>query len=593
MKVILWFQSPQMPLLNYALNTIGRNYGAPEFVGVVPAPEQRGLTGYISINNQVIPFLNKTNIAGLKYDIILVGGMNLSVPDVLNQVEQLGLDVNKVAIDRATLMTGFTVERYKNLRQSQLSIMSMGNLGTTLNNTLGTLASVIDITASDRDFLNLISDPLRHINSNLRSKTNWFNLLVMMYTEDPAVLAEFDRLPYSKKVCFVPFETNLNSGYYIKPYYVGRANDFEETKILERSFARAVEAVVSNKIVCFDLWDILLYGKKTVMNVEDYSKVRTIIAPGPTTCSTTDGKIKYFNWDVIDYEGGNHQFLQFNTVNNADNIWLTRFIRSNVSTDKSFNFFSVFGDQRFVRGLKAERKVFFTIEEVHSWPWTEGYEDYCMPSVDLAIGSNVFNAPKYMRLPFWTMLFFEPTINRDLIEQRVAEFNNSRSTGKYECVLINRHDFFDTRRPIYLKLKDVLDIKCAGKWNRNTDELQTVYKNNKRDYVHEFKFNICPENINYSGYVTEKIFDAFRAGSIPIYYGSDNRPEPGLINPNAVLFFDPKSDNQELVKEVRRLKSDEAYYNKFISQEKLFVKPTVEFVYSTLEELAKRLREMQ
>ena len=49
-------------------------------------------------------------------------------------------------------------------------------------------------------------------------------------------------------------------------------------------------------------------------------------------------------------------------------------------------------------------------------------------------------------------------------------------------------------------------------------------------YVHEFKFNICPENRNVKDYVTEKLFEAFAAGAIPIYYGSDNNPEPEIIN---------------------------------------------------------------
>jgi hypothetical protein len=38
--------------------------------------------------------------------------------------------------------------------------------------------------------------------------------------------------------------------------------------------------------------------------------------------------------------------------------------------------------------------------------------------------------------------------------------------------------------------------------------------------LNEFKFVICFENCSFPGYVTEKIFDCFLAGSIPIYYGA-------------------------------------------------------------------------
>jgi hypothetical protein len=35
-----------------------------------------------------------------------------------------------------------------------------------------------------------------------------------------------------------------------------------------------------------------------------------------------------------------------------------------------------------------------------------------------------------------------------------------------------------------------------------------------------FKFSICFENCSFPGYVTEKIFDCFLAGCIPVYYGA-------------------------------------------------------------------------
>ncbi len=211
----------------------------------------------------------------------------------------------------------------------------------------------------------------------------------------------------------------------------------------------------------------------------------------------------------------------------------------------------------------------------------------------MAVGFEKFNASNCLRVPLG-LIFRLGNLDLDIteLERSIAEINAARNTKRYECVVINSHDFWNTRTPIYNLLKNVLEIKCAGKWNRNTDELQTLYNNDKCKYVNEFMFNICPENVNKFNYVTEKLFDAFIAGSIPIYYGSDNRPEPGIINPSAVLFFDPKSDNAELVKEVRRLKSDDAYYDKFMRQEKLFAKPAVEFIQSTLEELARRLREM-
>ena len=45
----------------------------------------------------------------------------------------------------------------------------------------------------------------------------------------------------------------------------------------------------------------------------------------------------------------------------------------------------------------------------------------------------------------------------------------------------------------------------------------------KKDVLEKYKFAICYENArDISGYITEKIFDCFFAGCVPIYWGADN-----------------------------------------------------------------------
>lgn len=45
----------------------------------------------------------------------------------------------------------------------------------------------------------------------------------------------------------------------------------------------------------------------------------------------------------------------------------------------------------------------------------------------------------------------------------------------------------------------------------------------KREVLESYKFSICYENImNVPGYITEKIFDCFFAGCLPVYLGADN-----------------------------------------------------------------------
>jgi len=55
---------------------------------------------------------------------------------------------------------------------------------------------------------------------------------------------------------------------------------------------------------------------------------------------------------------------------------------------------------------------------------------------------------------------------------------------------------------------------------------------NKFDVASQYRFQICPENINRPGYVTEKIFDAWACGCIPIWMGLDSL---SFLNPDAFI----------------------------------------------------------
>ena len=48
----------------------------------------------------------------------------------------------------------------------------------------------------------------------------------------------------------------------------------------------------------------------------------------------------------------------------------------------------------------------------------------------------------------------------------------------------------------------------------------------KKEVLEKYKFAICYENArDISGYITEKIFDCFFAGCVPVYWGADNVSE--------------------------------------------------------------------
>ena len=213
------------------------------------------------------------------------------------------------------------------------------------------------------------------------------------------------------------------------------------------------------------------------------------------------------------------------------------------------------------------------------------------------MGFGESDEDKYLRFPYWILTTFDPCSSENDIVKRIKEINSFRYEKYDEHIngifrqLINKHDKKGTRNMIYQDIKAVLNIKCAGPWNNNTDELWNKYNNDKLLYLKRFKFNICPENDNTVNYVTEKLLDAFICGCIPLYYGAFNNPEPGLINKDAVIFWNNNGKNEDNIKLVKDLNNSDKLYNDFINQTKLTDK-AAEYVidrFSKLEDHIKRL----
>lgn len=74
----------------------------------------------------------------------------------------------------------------------------------------------------------------------------------------------------------------------------------------------------------------------------------------------------------------------------------------------------------------------------------------------------------------------------------------------------------------------------------------------KRKTLGDYKFALCFENTEYPGYVTEKIFDCFFAGTIPIYRGApdieDEVPSEAFLN---VRTFSSFADLDECIRSIR------------------------------------------
>ena len=83
-------------------------------------------------------------------------------------------------------------------------------------------------------------------------------------------------------------------------------------------------------------------------------------------------------------------------------------------------------------------------------------------------------------------------------------------------------------------------VDCPGKVcnNMRSVEAQTGLKNknhSKQTFLRRYVFNLCPENSDGPGYMTEKVMQACMSDCIPIYYGVRNL-HAGILNPKRMLF---------------------------------------------------------
>jgi len=102
-------------------------------------------------------------------------------------------------------------------------------------------------------------------------------------------------------------------------------------------------------------------------------------------------------------------------------------------------------------------------------------------------------------------------------------------------------------------------------------------------------FNICAENACVKGYVTEKIFEALEAGTIPIYWGDPN-PEPAILNPKRIIFWD-ESQAENVLAFIKTLSLDIEAREQFL-KEPLFVNTAAQEINDHFSSLRRHLERL-
>ncbi|MBR5913255.1 MAG: DUF1919 domain-containing protein [Selenomonadaceae bacterium] len=218
--------------------------------------------------------------------------------EVTKFAKQINLDTDKLLGDWIVCIPGFTLQKYRQLQLSKLSIFTINCFGGVISNTLGLpfRSPFVNMFLKEKEYIKFLRSPRVYMEENVtysrealephskvyypvgclgnvelhfnhyktfeeavakwnerKQRINWYNLFVMAYTESQEIATQFDELPYGKKVCFVPFKSDLDSAFYINPN-IQKGLEFWEI---------VLNGYAGGQIFYYDMFDILLYGKQT------------------------------------------------------------------------------------------------------------------------------------------------------------------------------------------------------------------------------------------------------------------------------------------------------------------------------------------
>lgn len=118
------------------------------------------------------------------------------------------------------------------------------------------------------------------------------------------------------------------------------------------------------------------------------------------------------------------------------------------------------------------------------------------------LGAMIIKAPR----TFW-IRFTDPWMANDLSMIRRGAIKSFGLSTKFDLYGPGwEHEFKSTD----LELSKAIKQSYRG----------CIPYEKKLETISKYRFTLCFENMAFPGYITEKIFDAFYAGTIPVYYGA-------------------------------------------------------------------------
>lgn len=224
--------------------------------------------------------------------------------------------------------------------------------------------------------------------------------------------------------------------------------------------------------------------------------------------------------------------------------YFLNFIETNIGKIKLVNyndnpdilFASCMGNINTIHNIKAKCKIFYYGENLNRYP-PYNNDKLLYDTFDLIVGFKKTDlTKKQIRFPLWLRYYnyYNYDASNNLLTHIQNKYNQNVNDKTLFASIVARHDRGGQRGKIYDELCKYGEIKSPSNYRKNTNSIGTT-NTDKINFIAKSIYNICPENSKNEGYFTEKIFQAFEGGTIPLYWGV-SLPEPEIINENKYCF---------------------------------------------------------
>ena len=182
---------------------------------------------------------------------------------------------------------------------------------------------------------------------------------------------------------------------------------------------------------------------------------------------------------------------------------------------------------------------------------------------DYAVGlGHINHLDRFFTFPYFVYELTKRNIKIKDFEMVRNEVLNSRKRKKFCAAVITNPIGF--RLNFIKELNKYKNIDMGGRFHNNVGG----YVKDKIEFLKQYKFSLAMENSEADGYTSEKIIDAYLAGTIPIYYGDYMVDD--YINPKTYILIRNHRDMANKINYIKKIDNDDNLYRSIL-KEKVFI----------------------